>query len=217
MVRLLLHLDDGAHAARRRGRAGRGDLSLHAPAAPSRRPARPWTRPAQLAALAASLRHQAIMIALLRGRLFEKHPTRVIVETGGVGYEVHVPLSSFARSASRAATSRCACTRMSARTRSSSSGSRPPLEQALFERLVACRASARKLALAVLVRHRAAGSRRRRERRRRGPAGRDPRHRTQDRRPHRAGAARQDGAARAGRRGRRAGRRAARGSRCRRS
>jgi len=36
------------------------------------------------------------MIALLRGRLFEKHPTRVIVETNGVGYEVHVPLSSFA-------------------------------------------------------------------------------------------------------------------------
>ena len=36
------------------------------------------------------------MIALLRGRLFEKHPTRVIVETGGVGYDVHVPLSSFA-------------------------------------------------------------------------------------------------------------------------
>ena len=36
------------------------------------------------------------MIALLRGRLFEKHPTRVIIETGGVGYEVHTPLSAFA-------------------------------------------------------------------------------------------------------------------------
>jgi Holliday junction DNA helicase RuvA len=35
------------------------------------------------------------MIAHLRGRVLEKHPTRVIVETAGVGYELHVPLSSF--------------------------------------------------------------------------------------------------------------------------
>ena len=35
------------------------------------------------------------MIAFLRGRLLEKHPTRVIVDVHGVGYEVHVPLSTF--------------------------------------------------------------------------------------------------------------------------
>ena len=35
------------------------------------------------------------MIAHLRGRLLEKHPNRVIVEVQGVGYEVHVPLSTF--------------------------------------------------------------------------------------------------------------------------
>jgi len=35
------------------------------------------------------------MIARLRGRLIEKHPTRVIIDVSGVGYEVHVPLSSF--------------------------------------------------------------------------------------------------------------------------
>jgi Holliday junction DNA helicase RuvA len=35
------------------------------------------------------------MIAHLRGRVLEKHPTRVIVETAGVGYELHVPLSSL--------------------------------------------------------------------------------------------------------------------------
>jgi Holliday junction DNA helicase RuvA len=35
------------------------------------------------------------MIASLRGRLAEKQPTRVIVDVGGVGYEVHVPLSTF--------------------------------------------------------------------------------------------------------------------------
>src|SRR5207237_2071009 len=35
------------------------------------------------------------MIAHLRGRLLEKHPNRVIVEVQGVGYEAHVPLSTF--------------------------------------------------------------------------------------------------------------------------
>jgi Holliday junction DNA helicase RuvA len=35
------------------------------------------------------------MIAFLRGRLFERQPNRVIVDVGGVGYEVAVPLSTF--------------------------------------------------------------------------------------------------------------------------
>ena len=35
------------------------------------------------------------MIALLRGRLVEKHPNRVIVDVQGVGYDVRVPLSTF--------------------------------------------------------------------------------------------------------------------------
>ena len=35
------------------------------------------------------------MIAYLRGRLLEKHPNRLIVDVGGVGYEVFVPLSTF--------------------------------------------------------------------------------------------------------------------------
>ena len=35
------------------------------------------------------------MIAQLRGQLVEKHPNRVIVDVQGVGYEVHVPLSTF--------------------------------------------------------------------------------------------------------------------------
>jgi Holliday junction DNA helicase RuvA len=36
------------------------------------------------------------MIAYLRGRLLEKHPNQVIVETQGVGYDVTVPISTFA-------------------------------------------------------------------------------------------------------------------------
>ena len=35
------------------------------------------------------------MIAALRGRLLEKSPTRVVVDVQGVGYEVHVPLSTY--------------------------------------------------------------------------------------------------------------------------
>lgn len=35
------------------------------------------------------------MIALLRGVLLEKHPNQVIVETGGVGYDVTIPVSTF--------------------------------------------------------------------------------------------------------------------------
>jgi Holliday junction DNA helicase RuvA len=35
------------------------------------------------------------MIASLRGRIVDKQPNRVIVEVQGVGYDVHVPLSTF--------------------------------------------------------------------------------------------------------------------------
>jgi len=35
------------------------------------------------------------MIAALRGVLLEKHPNQVIVEAGGVGYDVTIPISTF--------------------------------------------------------------------------------------------------------------------------
>jgi holliday junction DNA helicase RuvA len=35
------------------------------------------------------------MIALLRGTLIEKHPNQAVVETGGVGYDVTIPVSTF--------------------------------------------------------------------------------------------------------------------------
>ena len=37
------------------------------------------------------------MIASLRGKLLEKHPNQVIVDTGGVGYDVVIPVSTFSR------------------------------------------------------------------------------------------------------------------------
>jgi len=35
------------------------------------------------------------MIAFLRGKLLEKHPNQVIVDTSGVGYDVVIPVSTF--------------------------------------------------------------------------------------------------------------------------
>jgi Holliday junction DNA helicase RuvA len=37
------------------------------------------------------------MIALLRGTLVEKHPNQVILDVGGVGYDVTVPISTFSK------------------------------------------------------------------------------------------------------------------------
>ena len=35
------------------------------------------------------------MIAYIRGMLVEKEPTRAVIEAGGVGYELLVPLSTY--------------------------------------------------------------------------------------------------------------------------
>jgi Holliday junction DNA helicase RuvA len=35
------------------------------------------------------------MITFVRGTLVEKHPTRAVLDVGGVGYEVFIPLSSY--------------------------------------------------------------------------------------------------------------------------
>ncbi|MBI3665587.1 MAG: Holliday junction branch migration protein RuvA [Acidobacteria bacterium] len=35
------------------------------------------------------------MIAYLRGRLLDKRPTQIIVDVNGVGYNVHIPVSTF--------------------------------------------------------------------------------------------------------------------------
>src|SRR3978361_540986 len=37
------------------------------------------------------------MIALLRGTLVEKHPNQAILEVGGVGYDVTIPISTFSQ------------------------------------------------------------------------------------------------------------------------
>lgn len=46
------------------------------------------------AALSAPLQYE-VMIALLRGVLVEKHPNQAVIDAGGVGYDVTIPVSTF--------------------------------------------------------------------------------------------------------------------------
>lgn len=52
--------------------------------------------PARFDSTAAPQQYSSPMIGLLRGRLLEKRPNQVILDVGGVGYLVAVPLSTFA-------------------------------------------------------------------------------------------------------------------------
>jgi holliday junction DNA helicase RuvA len=90
------------------------------------------------------------MIAWLRGRVLEKHPTRVIVETGGVGYELHVPLSSFSAIGDPGGE---VTLRVHTHVREDAIqlfGFSTPLELSLFERLLGVSGIGPRLALAAL-------------------------------------------------------------------
>jgi Holliday junction DNA helicase RuvA len=90
------------------------------------------------------------VIAFLRGRLLEKHPNRVVVDVQGVGYDVHVPVSSFYGMAE--AGSEIAL-RVYTHVREDTIalfGFSTALELQLFERLIAVSGIGPRLALAVL-------------------------------------------------------------------
>ncbi len=90
------------------------------------------------------------MISHLRGRLFEKHPNRVIVDVGGVGYDVAVPLSTFY---GLGETGSEIALRIHTHVREdalSLFGFSTALELNLFERLIGVSGIGPKLALAVL-------------------------------------------------------------------
>lgn len=90
------------------------------------------------------------MIALLRGTLIDKSPSRLIVDVGGVGYDVQVPLSTFyvLRDPGSEVT-----LRVHTHVREdviALYGFATPLEQGLFEKLIGISGIGPKLALAVL-------------------------------------------------------------------
>lgn len=90
------------------------------------------------------------MIAHLRGTLLEKHPSRLIVDVGGVGYDVQVPLSTFYVLGTPGAQ---VTLRVHTHVREeviALYGFATSLEQELFERLIGISGIGPKLALAVL-------------------------------------------------------------------
>jgi Holliday junction DNA helicase RuvA len=90
------------------------------------------------------------MIAHLRGNILEKHPNQVIVEAGGVGYDVAIPISTFsALPAAGAEVSLCIHTHVREDT-ISLYGFLTPEEKALFEKLIGISGIGPKLAVTVL-------------------------------------------------------------------
>jgi Holliday junction DNA helicase RuvA len=90
------------------------------------------------------------MIAHLRGKLLEKHPNRVIVDVNGVGYDVHVPLSTFYEMAEPGEE---IALRIHTHVREDALllyGFATVLELQIFERLISVSGIGPKLALAVL-------------------------------------------------------------------
>ena len=90
------------------------------------------------------------MIAHLRGRIFEKHPNRLVVDVAGVGYDVFVPLSTFYGLGDPGSE---IALRVHTHVREDALalyGFATGLEQDLFERLIGVSGIGPKLALAVL-------------------------------------------------------------------
>lgn len=90
------------------------------------------------------------MIAFLRGRVLEKQPNRIVVDVQGVGYEVHVPLSTYYDVGDPGAE---VALRVHTHVREDALqlyGFLTALEQQLFERLIAITGIGPRLAVAVL-------------------------------------------------------------------
>jgi Holliday junction DNA helicase RuvA len=90
------------------------------------------------------------MIGWLRGRLVEKHPDRLIVDVGGVGYEVHVPLSTFYTLPEPGARVELRIRTHVREDQIALFGFSAALEQQLFDRLIGVSGIGPRLALAVL-------------------------------------------------------------------
>jgi Holliday junction DNA helicase RuvA len=90
------------------------------------------------------------MIAVLRGHLLEKHPSRLIIDVHGVGYDVQVPVSTFYQAGEAGA---AVTLRIHTHVREDQIalfGFATALEHDLFERLIGVNGIGPKLALSVL-------------------------------------------------------------------
>lgn len=90
------------------------------------------------------------MIAFLRGRVLDKQPNLIIVDVQGVGYEVHVPLSTYYDAGEPGSD---VALRIHMHVREDALqlyGFLTPLEQQLFERLIGISGIGPKLGVAVL-------------------------------------------------------------------
>ena len=90
------------------------------------------------------------MIAHLRGTIIEKHPNQVIVEAGGVGYDVQIPISTFTALGDLGGS---AALRIYTHVREDALllfGFATANEKAVFERLISVSGIGPKLAITVL-------------------------------------------------------------------
>jgi Holliday junction DNA helicase RuvA len=90
------------------------------------------------------------MIAFLRGRVLEKSPNRIIIDVNGVGYDLHVPLSTYYDIGDAGSD---VSLRVHTHVREDALqlyGFLTPLELLVFERLIGISGIGPKLALAVL-------------------------------------------------------------------
>jgi Holliday junction DNA helicase RuvA len=90
------------------------------------------------------------MIALLRGLLVEKHPNQAIVDTGGVGYDVAIPVSTFTRLPDPGAEIRLHIHTHVREDALLLFGFFTPDEKALFEKLIGVSGIGPKLAITIL-------------------------------------------------------------------
>jgi len=90
------------------------------------------------------------MIAFLRGRVLDKSPNRIIIDVNGVGYDLHVPLSTYYDLGD---TGSDVSLRVHTHVREDALqlyGFLTPLELLVFERLIGISGIGPKLAIAVL-------------------------------------------------------------------
>ncbi len=90
------------------------------------------------------------MIAYLRGALLEKHPNQVIVETGGVGYDVTIPVSTFSALPEAGSEVRLRIHTHVREDALSLFGFLTPEEEILFKKLIGVSGIGPKLAVTVL-------------------------------------------------------------------